>query len=208
MARTGVLISIVCWAVFDFLTVTAGLAARVLLPHLSDPVAAYPALADLVLSPWPRALFMLGLLATVMSTLDSYLFLSAATLGHDILRPRSDDGERRATRAGLLAGATAAAAGALLFPSVIELWHHVGTVVTSALLFPVLAIHLPANLRPTGRAATLAIAAAAAVATAWIAAGSGGRYPLGLEPMFPALGVSAAILSVSALGPPGDTAER
>ncbi len=33
----------------------------------------------------------------------------------------------------------------------------------------------------------------AAVATAWIAARSDGRYPLGVEPIFPALAVSAAV---------------
>jgi len=195
IARTGVLLSIVCWAVFDFLTVTAGLAARVLLPDLADPVAAYPALAGLVLPPWSQALFLLGLLATVMSTLDSYLFLTAATFGHDILVPGSAADDRRLTRAGLVFGAGLAAAGAMLFSSVVELWHHVGTVVTSSLLLPVLGIHLPERIRPPARAVAPAIVAAAAVSVAWIAAARGGRYPLGVEPMFPALAASAVVLA-------------
>ena len=46
----GVLASVAMWVIFDFLTVFSGLAARVLLPDLADPMAAYPSLATLVLS--------------------------------------------------------------------------------------------------------------------------------------------------------------
>jgi len=198
VARRGVLAAVACWAVFDFLTTVSGLAARVLLPGLRDPVAAYPALADLVLAPWPRAVFTLGLYATVMSTLDSYLFLAAATVGHDLIRPRAA-GERAATRLGLAVASALALAGALVFDSVVELWHHVGTAVTSALLLPVLAVHLPERLRPAPAAAAAGIVLAAAATVVWIAAGSGGRYPLGLEPMFPALAVSAAVWCASPL---------
>jgi len=37
--------------VFDFLSIVTGLGACVLLPDLYDPLAAYPALAQLVLGP-------------------------------------------------------------------------------------------------------------------------------------------------------------
>ncbi len=193
VARAGVLLSVGAWVLFDFLTVFSGLAARVLLPDLADPLAAYPALAARVLPPALGALFSLGLFATVMSSLDSYLFLAAATVGHD-LRPgdASPDGERRLGRWGLAVSALLAVAAALAFGSVVTLWHHVGSVVTSALLLPVLAVHLPRRWRYTPASAAAAMVLAAAVATGWIAAGRGGAYPLGLEPMFPALAVSLA----------------
>jgi SSS family solute:Na+ symporter len=112
-ARTGVLVSVGLWMVFDFLTVFSGLAARVLVPALDDPMAAYPALASLVLSPWLAAVFMVGLFATVMSTLDSYLFIAATTIGHD-LRPQEPDPDvvRGRTRAaGRVRSPDAAAVG-------------------------------------------------------------------------------------------------
>lgn len=196
VARLAVLTSVGCWAVFDFLTVTSGLAARILLPELTDPVAAYPALAKLVLSPWMQAFFTLGLFATVMSTLDSYLFLAAGTLGHDLLRPADDTAERRLTRFGLVVASFAAVAGAWMIPSVVELWHHVGTVVTSALLLPVVGVHLPEQWRSSPGVAAVAIIVAALTSIGWILAGGGGRYPLGLEPMFPALAVSAGLLAL------------
>jgi len=194
VARVGVLVSVAMWAIFDFMTVASGLAARVLLPDLDDPVAAYPALAELVLSPWLAALFTLALFATVMSTLDSYLFLAASTVGHDLAGDTSDDTvERRRTRWGLALSAVLAAAGALLFDSVVAVWHHVGTVVTSALLLPVVAVQLPPRWRFRSTAATAAMIGAAVVSTGWILAAGDSGYPLGIEPMFPALATSAAV---------------
>jgi SSS family solute:Na+ symporter len=194
-ARTGVLVSVALWVVFDFLTVFSGLAARVLLPALDDPMAAYPELASLVLSPWIAAVFMVGLFATVMSTLDSYLFIAATTIGND-LAPDEPDPEvvRRRTRIGLLVSAGLAVGGALLFTSAVQVWHHVGSVVTSALLLPVLAVNLPPRWRPRGWAAAAAMIAAAATAVAWIASSGPSGYPLGVEPMFPALATAAGCL--------------
>jgi SSS family solute:Na+ symporter len=196
-ARTGVLVSVALWVVFDFLTVFSGLAARVLLPALDDPMAAYPELASLVLSPWIAAVFMVGLFATVMSTLDSYLFIAATTIGND-LAPDEPDPEvvRRRTRIGLLVSAGLAVGGALLFTSAVQVWHHVGSVVTSALLLPVLAVNLPPRWRPRGWAAAAAMIAAAATAVAWIASSGPSGYPLGVEPMFPALATAAGCLIV------------
>jgi len=194
VARSGVVISVALWAVFDFFSIGCGLAARVLLPHLEDPLTAYPALAELVLPPWLAAFFTLALFATVMSTLDSYLFLSAATVGHDLTtKPTSPSEERRRVRYGLALSAILASAGALLFDSAVTVWHHVGSVVTSALLLPVVGVHLPQRWRYSPAAATTAMIGAAAVALGWILAAGDAGYPLGIEPMFPALGVSVLV---------------
>ena len=80
---------------------------------------------------WIAAIFTLALFATVMSTLDSYLFLSATTVGHDAAADGiSPEDERRRTRIGLAVSALLASAGALVFDSAITVWHHVGSVVT------------------------------------------------------------------------------
>lgn len=197
IARAGVLVSVAMWVVFDFFTVYSGLAARVLLPDLGDPMAAYPALASLVLSPWLAAFFIVALFATVMSTLDSYLFIAATTIGHDFTRKHaSPEVVRRRTRIGLVISAGLAALGALLFSSAVQVWHDVGSVVTSTLLLPVLAIHLPRPWKPSERGAVAAMIAAAATASAWIWFRENDGYLLGMEPMFPAL-LAAAICLVT-----------
>jgi SSS family solute:Na+ symporter len=200
VARTGVLVSVAMWIVFDFLTVFTGLAARVLLPDLADPMSAYPSLAALVLSPWAAAFFTLGLFATVMSTLDSYLFIAATTIGHDFSQgSRDPQTERRRTRCGLALSAMLAALGAMIFDSAVAVWHDVGSVVTSTLLLPVLAIHLPPLWRPSQRGAVSAMVLAAATSSFWIFGADAVGYPLNIEPMFAGLAVSASCLLIDRL---------
>jgi SSS family solute:Na+ symporter len=199
-ARNGVLVSVGLWVVFDFFTVFSGLAARRLLPDLADPLRAYPALAEMVLSPWAAALFTVGLFAIVMSTLDSNLFIAATTIGHDLAREGQDPAtERRRTRFGLLVSATLAAIGALIFESAVQVWHHVGSVVTATLLLPVLAVNLPPRWQPSEIGAVGAMLLAAATATGWILGAGREGYPLRVEPLFPALIVAAACLAIDRL---------
>jgi SSS family solute:Na+ symporter len=151
----------------------------------------------MVLSPLAAAFFTLALLATVMSTLDSYLFIAATTVGHDFAsRDATAQTQRRRTRIGLALSAAIAAGGALLFDSAVQVWHDVGSVITATLLMPVLAIHLPRRWRPSGRIAIIAMILAAAISIAWILAPADDGYPLGLEPMLPALAAAALVLGI------------
>jgi len=193
VARQSVLISIGFWVLFDFLTTFTGLAARVLLPNLADPVLAFPELGRAVLPGVFNALFAIGLFATVMSTAQSYLFLGAATLGHDVVPElaRKVD-ERKWTMIGLGAVGAAAIAIALALRSVIGIWHDVGSVVTAALLLPVTLSHFPRRWSFSPAGAIAAMGAATAVCTLWLVVEYvTGRYPLGIEPIFPALVTSA-----------------
>ncbi len=208
VARRAVLISVGFWLLFDALTTFTGLAARVLLPDLADPVLAYPALGRLVLPRVFNALFAIGLFATVMSTAHSYLFLGAATLGHDVvpeLKRRVD--ERKWTMIGLGAVGIAAIVLALALRSVIGIWHDIGSVVTAALLLPTVLAHFPRRWGFSPGAALAAIGGAAGVCTAWLVVEYvGGRYPLGIEPIFPALAVSAGCWLVSQVQAAGQDA--
>jgi SSS family solute:Na+ symporter len=201
-ARRGILISIGFWAVFDFMTTTTGMYARALLPNLEDPTRAFPLLAEQVLPTALRGLFFVGMLATVMSTVDSYLFISAQTLGRDLvwrLRGGSalgDADSNRWTRIGLVVVAGLAIVIALSGLTVVELWHHLGSIGTPALVVPMLASFDP-RLRLSPRMAGLTIVAAAAVAAAWLlSARGGGGYWLVLEPIFPALALSIGLAAI------------
>ena len=95
VARRGVLVSVAFWVLFDFLTTFSGLAARVLMPASPTRFSPTPSSADSCSRRSANALFAVGLFATVMSTAHSYLFLAAATVGHDIA-PELARGARRA----------------------------------------------------------------------------------------------------------------
>lgn len=206
VARKGVLVSIVCWIVFDFLTTTTGLYARAVLPHLHDPVFAFPELARVTLPPVALGLFYLAMIATVMSTVDSYGFIAASTIGRDLLwRLRGEANEERLphfTRIGLWVSAAFATVLALAHPSVIGLWHDIGSITTPALLLPVgTALMARGRIGPRWTAAAMAVAFA--VSTGWVLvkafppAGVAGGYPLGLEPIYAGLGVSLLVYATA-----------
>ncbi|HSQ76293.1 MAG TPA: sodium:solute symporter family protein [Bacteroidota bacterium] len=85
VARKGILWSILFWIIFDMMTVTVGLYARAILPPLGQPVMAYPMLAEHLLPPVAKGLFFTGLIATIMSTLNTLAFVSGTTLGRDVV---------------------------------------------------------------------------------------------------------------------------
>ncbi|MGA2622262.1 MAG: sodium:solute symporter family protein [Bacteroidota bacterium] len=84
VAQRGILLSIIFWFLFDAMTATAGLYARAAIAHLDQPMMAYPMLAELVLPPIAKGLFFVGLMATIMASLDTLAFVSAQTLGRDL----------------------------------------------------------------------------------------------------------------------------
>ncbi|MFO7654881.1 MAG: sodium:solute symporter family protein [Candidatus Krumholzibacteriia bacterium] len=207
-ARRGILLAIGFWLVFDALTTAAGLYARAVLPDLDQPVAAFPALAAATLAPFWQGVFLVGLLATIMSTVDSYAFVCAITLGRDLMgRWRAPAGVPREEaepplawiRAGLVVTAALAVVLALTARSVVGLWYHLGSVATPVLLVP-LALAQAGRERPPRRTAWL-MAVTGAVTAGWLLAGRGAPF-LGVEAIFPGLLVSALHL------PPGRSRPR
>ena len=196
VARNGVLVSILFWIFFDFMTTSCGLFALALLPELADPVYAFPKLANMTLPPVALGLFYLGMIATVMSTIDSYAFIAATTVGRDFIwRLRGGDPSRIPvwSRIGLWLATAFAAALALARPSVVALWHDLGSIVTPVLLLPVL-LALARRGRPGPRGALLLMLLPGVVTLAWVLwknlAGSRGEYPWRLEPIYAGLGTS------------------
>ena len=194
-AKRGIIGAIVFWICFDFLTTTAGLYARALIPNLSDPVQAFPALAQLVLPGFWQGVFTVGLLATIMSTVDSYAFIGSITLGRDLIGRWRGVGEEESLpmiRWSLLVTAVVAVGLALWSGSVIELWKTLGSVGTPMLLLPLILAHT--RRRVSGRRVLWAMLVSGSVAVAWLVLGKGGPW-LGVEAIFPGLAVSVSILA-------------
>ncbi|MCP4684489.1 MAG: sodium:solute symporter family protein [bacterium] len=198
VARKGIFISIGCWAFFDFMTTSCGLYARAILPNLADPVSSYPALAREVLPAGLLGLFALGLLATVMSTVDSYSFLAASTFGNDIMRRLGrirQDQITRYTRLGLVISSILAIVWALFFRSVVDIWHAFGSIGTPALLVPVFFAFVGKRRLPPG-AALASIIVSGALSAVWYVSkfySPTEDYWLGLEPIFPGLILSLGL---------------
>jgi len=195
IARRGILLSVLFWAFFDFLTLSTGLYARALLPQLDNPMLAIPLLGFEVLPPILLGLFFAGILSTIMSTVDSFGFISAITFGRDIIwRNLSDGGNSvKWTQLGLIITGFIALLLAWLLPSVVNLWYVIGSVVVPGLLIPFLTTFRKGKTIP-GMFWMMILPAG--ISLVWFLMGFIGdnvtpRYPLGIEPFYPGLAVSA-----------------
>lgn len=208
-AQRGILISIIFWFFFDFMTSMAGLYARAALPPLANPAFSYPLLAELTLPPIAKGLFYIGMLATIMSTLSSLMFISASTIGRDIVGRlvASSDSLRqetlvhRWTKIGLVLSAVLSVVLSLIVPSVVKIWYTIGTAVVPGLLVPLMASYFE-PLRIHSRHAFWAMLLGWIVSTVSLLYGqlhliSGEpSYWFGVEPMYPGLVISLVVWGV------------
>jgi SSS family solute:Na+ symporter len=196
VARRGILISIGFWAVFDLMTTAAGLYARAALPSLDRATLAYPLLAEATMPVFARGLFLAGISASIFAALQAKSLLAAVSLGRDFgsrLKPADADSTQKRVRAALIAAAVFSFALALMVPSVVDLWYAVGSAVIPGLLLPMLGVYLP-RWRVSGRWAAAASLSGFLTSLGWVVAARRlGAPPLGLEPPFPGLALSAVI---------------
>ena len=167
---------------------------------------AFPALSARVLPGFLQGVFTVGMLATIMSTVDSYAFIAAITLGRDLVgrwRGQADDTARWAVQWSLAVTAAVTIAMALVAGSVITLWKVLGSAGTPVLLLPLALAHT--RWRLGGRRIVAAMATAGAVSVGWLAAGRGGPW-LHVEAIFPGLLASVLVLAPAWL--PGGEACR
>lgn len=208
VARRGILWSVALWFVFDLLVLLCALYGVLLLPELGQAVLVFPEMATMLLPVGLRGLFLLTLLATVMSTLDSFLFLSGQTVGRD-LTAHVPALRRIAGPVGLVRWGIAISAGlglllVWLVPSVIGLWYVVGSVVIPGLIFPVLGVYYPFFRAGTSFSATRLVLPPG-VSLLWLLLGvlqSGGdNYAwLGIEPFYPGMGAALLLLGMAHWG--------
>ncbi len=87
VAKKGILFSTIIWIGFDLCTTFGAMYARAAMPQ-ADSAGAYVSYALEILPSGFRGFFLAGILATVLSTLDSYLFLASTTIHHDLIQSK------------------------------------------------------------------------------------------------------------------------
>jgi Na+/proline symporter len=144
----ALLIGLVLWASFDWIVTILGISAAA----AGLEVEGRYALLEMVLPALPTGLaglFVASVLATAMSTIDSYLLISGGNLAYDLYRPwRAPDLDDtrllRYTRYGVVVAAVASVLLALFFRSMVAAWIFMATVLVVTALVPVLgALYLP-----------------------------------------------------------------
>jgi SSS family solute:Na+ symporter len=157
--RNALLLGILLWGAYDWVVTILGMAARtaVLQGGVDAGVAADHALIVIMTGVLPvglLGLFMAGVLATEMSTLDSYCLVAGGNFAYDVYRPAfaPDAGDAelvRMTRIGVLLSWGVGLAMALLFEQMLGLWVFMASLLISTALVPtLLGLYVPRWRRP------------------------------------------------------------
>lgn len=143
-AKKGILISVGFWVIFDIMTLATGLYAKSYL-SIDNPLMAFPTLGNAVLPHFWKGIFFVALLSTIMSTLDSYAFISAATIGNDLLKRLkkkvlilSIASTEALTKIGLLITGLFGIVMSIMLPSAVGLIYKTSSVAVPALLIPMM----------------------------------------------------------------------
>ncbi len=202
LPKKGILVSVGFWVLFDICTTFTGMyaaaASNAGFINVVDPSKAYFLIAGDLLPPLLFGLFLTGLIATVMSTIDSFTLLGAMNISHDLYknifkRNATEKQVINATKIGIIITAGFAVVLALFFNSVIAMWYTIGTIGISALIVPIL-VGFFYKGRKSPLASVLSMVAGSGTALLWFINGylnldqwEWPQYIAGIEPMYPGL---------------------
>lgn len=137
-ARNGILICTLIWFCFDICTTAGALYARALLPE-AQPSQAYFLYAVQLLPSGLRGFFIAGILAVILSTLDSFLFIASNTVVYDLFKNKFKN-KLMANQLSFFVIAALAIALAVFFEGNFrKIWFTMGSYMSACLLIPMLA---------------------------------------------------------------------
>ena len=210
MPKKGILIAILFWFLFDICTTFTGMyaAASTNAGLISaEATTSYITIAHSLLPTAFLGLFLTGLIATVMSTIDSFTFLGAMNISHDLYRnifnPKATDKQvMKMTQVGIIITAGFALVLALFFDSIVQMWYTIGTIGISALIVPILAGFFYKG-KKSSLASIFSMIGGSVTSLSWMIYGylnldawGWPQYPFQLEPLYPGLFISLLVFSL------------
>lgn len=141
-ASWGIYIAVGIWCLFDICTTLGGMYARAVFPDAA-PETAFLTYITHVLPSGLRGWALAGVIVTVLSALDSFLFIAASILSLDLLRPRLSSLNNASVRpvhrsAIFIVGALAFILAVLPGQKIELLWLRIGGFFSGTLLIPLL----------------------------------------------------------------------
>ncbi|HXH32580.1 MAG TPA: sodium:solute symporter family protein [Bacteriovoracaceae bacterium] len=137
VARRGIFISTVVWFFFDCCTTLGALYARAALPD-ANPQNAYLQFAMQLVPHGVRGLILAGILATILSTLDAYLFNAATCISYDMTRSKERFKPLHHHLALVFVSVISIFLGIHFDGNVVDVWKTLGSFSAACLLFPLL----------------------------------------------------------------------
>ncbi len=148
VAQKGILISTLIWFLFDICTTAGGMYARAYFsaeaPHLAGVHYLHYSLE--ILPPGARGLFLAGLVATIFSTMDSYLFIASSSIFFDMLSPSKQYNPKRHALGVIVSAGICFFVAREFQGNIKSVWKTLGSYSAACLLFPVLLSYLKPKL--------------------------------------------------------------
>ena len=165
VARKGILLTTGIWITFDLCTVLGAMYARAAQPEL-DAANAYLTYSLAILPPGLKGLILAGICATILSTMDSYLFIASTSISVDLCG--YDKGKSRLPHIlSLIFSGLLTLLLVLIFQNNIpRVWKVLGTYSAACLLLPVLYGYFARHKLSDMQFVTICLASAVGV-TAW-----------------------------------------
>lgn len=136
-AKRGIIISTVVWFFFDCCTTLGALYARVALPD-ANPQDAYLQFAIQLVPNGVRGMILAGVLAVILSTLDSYMFNAATCVSYDLFKLKKKFQVWHHHLALVFVSLISLFLGLQFEGDVVEVWKTLGSFSAACLLFPLL----------------------------------------------------------------------
>jgi SSS family solute:Na+ symporter len=137
VAKKGIIISIFIWFIFDCCTTLGALYAKIHNPHLNPQDAYLQFSMDLLPSGF-RGLMLAGVLATILSTLDSYMFNAATCLSYDFFKNKNKFKIWHHHMALIIVALLSLFIGEFFDGKIVEVWKTLGSFSAASLLIPML----------------------------------------------------------------------
>lgn len=137
VAKIGIFISTIIWCLFDISTTAGAMYARAVLPHASGSQG-YMLFAMDILPAGLRGFFLAGIVAIIISTLDSFLIIASHTLSFDLMPSRFKEKVFVQRISTLLVAFIAIGLSFCFQGSVKETWKTLGSYSAGCLLIPML----------------------------------------------------------------------
>lgn len=136
-AKKGIIISTVIWFLFDCCTTLGALYARAFLPD-ANPQDSYLQFSIQLVPHGVRGLIISGILAIILSTLDSYLFNAATSISYDFFQLKERFKVLYHHIALIFVAIISIILGLHFEGNVVEVWKVLGSFSAACLLFPLL----------------------------------------------------------------------
>ena len=137
VAKKGILISTFIWFLFDICTTFGAMYAKAVIP-MANPKYAYLTYALQLLPDGIRGLIIAGILATILSTLDSYLFLGGSILSHDLGQQKYKKNIKSHYLGIIMIAGISVYIATIFNGNIKSVWKTLGSFQASCLLFPIL----------------------------------------------------------------------